>query len=421
VDDVDYLMSHPALDRSVYPTTLDLFRLQPGDGALDFSNSPRVLAPGSLIKNQVFYDGGTFNPAGIPIAGLTVGDIPLSTGQFHGDGRQASHWLDDSFTNETIGAMDPTSNPGQAIEWTDADTRALGLIGWNVVSGGSITGSLFNDANANGRVDPGESGLPGVRVYIDTNRDGVFEPSEPSTLTDGLGNYLFEDLTAGDYIVRMAPQSGQIPLASSGGFVHVALAPNQAAQAPSLPIIDANTPAPWRTRDIGPIAIGGADAFSSDEFILSGNGPDIGYIGDAFHYVYQPLAGDGSIIARVDSFDASNPLAKAGIMIRESLFQNAPNILLALTHDGGMQITFRQAAGARARTLFFSPSAKWLKLTRQGDTFSAYRSLDGIHWSIMAARTIRMAKSAFAGLVINSHNTSTLATASFSNVEFDQQ
>ena len=41
---------------------MDLFRLEPGDGAVDFTGSPRALDP-SLV--QVFYDGGTFDPVGM--------------------------------------------------------------------------------------------------------------------------------------------------------------------------------------------------------------------------------------------------------------------------------------------------------------------------------------------------------------------
>jgi len=58
--------------------------------------------------------------------GLTLGDIPLSTGQFRGDGRQASHWKDDSLIHFTMGVMDPTSDFGQSMNWSEADTRALG-------------------------------------------------------------------------------------------------------------------------------------------------------------------------------------------------------------------------------------------------------------------------------------------------------
>ena len=61
VDDVDRALANPGLPRAIQLQPMDLFRLEPGDGAVDFTGSPRALDP-SLV--QVFYDGGTFDPWG---------------------------------------------------------------------------------------------------------------------------------------------------------------------------------------------------------------------------------------------------------------------------------------------------------------------------------------------------------------------
>lgn len=114
------------------PSPLDLFRLRPGAGQSNFTGSPRILAPGAFEPFQVTFDGGIFDPSGINIPGLTRGDLPMSTGIQFGDGRQASHWKDDQVTGITIGGLDPTLSPGTPVPWTASDTRALGLIGWDV-------------------------------------------------------------------------------------------------------------------------------------------------------------------------------------------------------------------------------------------------------------------------------------------------
>ena len=49
-----------------------------------------------------------------------------------------------------------------------------------------ITGTLWKDANGNGLKDTGDSGLSGWRVFIDTNKNGVFDAGESSVLTDAL-------------------------------------------------------------------------------------------------------------------------------------------------------------------------------------------------------------------------------------------
>ena len=58
----------------------------------------------------------------------------MSTGALTGDGRQASHWKDDSITGTRIGVMDPTLNAGAFYGLSAADIRALDLIGWDNVA-----------------------------------------------------------------------------------------------------------------------------------------------------------------------------------------------------------------------------------------------------------------------------------------------
>ena len=56
----------------------------------------------------------------------------LSTGQFTGDGRQASHWKDDALTGVLIGVMDPTLAAAFISPILTADVRALDVLGWDV-------------------------------------------------------------------------------------------------------------------------------------------------------------------------------------------------------------------------------------------------------------------------------------------------
>ncbi|RYD43360.1 MAG: hypothetical protein EOP85_10245, partial [Verrucomicrobiaceae bacterium] len=64
---------------------------------------------------------------------------------------------------------------------------------------------IWNDANGDGIQDAGEGGLNNVRVYIDTNNNGTRESTEPTVLTSGNGNYVFNGLLAGNYVVRVDP------------------------------------------------------------------------------------------------------------------------------------------------------------------------------------------------------------------------
>lgn len=71
---------------------------------------------------------------------------------------------------------------------------------------GSIGGTKYNDLNANGRPDPGEVPIPNWQIYLDINNNGRVDFNEPSTLTNGQGNYIFANLPPGTYQVREVQQ-----------------------------------------------------------------------------------------------------------------------------------------------------------------------------------------------------------------------
>jgi subtilisin-like proprotein convertase family protein len=199
VDEVDDQTS----GSNVSPTPLDLFRFEPGAGGLDFASGTRVLAPGNIVANQVFYDGGVFDPTGITqILGLAAGDIPMSTGTNNGDSWQASHWKDDQYIgglSHTIGMMDPLA-PHGVMAWSAADNRAMGLIGWDTTAPavpGSISGTVYQDDNANGVKDGGEAGLSDWTVYQDLNDNGQLDVSSQAAGTGGAADILDgEDATS---------------------------------------------------------------------------------------------------------------------------------------------------------------------------------------------------------------------------------
>lgn len=71
---------------------------------------------------------------------------------------------------------------------------------------GSISGTKYNDLNANGRPDAGEVPLPNWQIYLDINNNGRLEFNEPNTFTNAQGNYIFVNLPPGSYQVREVQQ-----------------------------------------------------------------------------------------------------------------------------------------------------------------------------------------------------------------------
>ena len=106
-------------------------------------------------------------------------------------------------------------------------------------------------------------------------------------------------------------------------------------------------PAPWLTQDIGAVGVAGRASFdsSSATYTVAGAGADIWGAADAFRYVYQPLAGDGQIVARVASVQNTNVWVKAGVMIRGDLTPGSPQAMMMVTPGKGNNFQRRLVAG----------------------------------------------------------------------------
>ena len=82
---------------------------------------------------------------------------------------------------------------------------------------GAISGTVFNDLNANGVRDAGEQGIAGRRVFLDTDGNGMYDSArERATWTDTLGNYSFTGLAPHFYTVVPLPQSSWTGTAPTG-------------------------------------------------------------------------------------------------------------------------------------------------------------------------------------------------------------
>jgi RTX calcium-binding nonapeptide repeat (4 copies) len=113
VDVVD--TNAPAPDNEyTYVSALDLFRfsadsLAQGRGVIDLT--------ASTTDKYFAVDGGVTKIAS------------FATGVNNGDGRQPQHWKD----GLGLGLLDPTVAPGERLQISQLDKRALDVIGWNVV------------------------------------------------------------------------------------------------------------------------------------------------------------------------------------------------------------------------------------------------------------------------------------------------
>lgn len=185
-------------------------------------------------------------------------------------------------------------------------------------------------------------------------------------------------------------------------------------------------PLSWTSQDIGTATVGSwtQTAVNPDAITQQGSGADIWTTTDGFRFTWVQSTGDCTITARVTSLQNTGASAKAGVMFRTSLAANSmfTHSVVKPTTTGNLEFDIRPTNGGTATNQASIPSPLatqpvWIQLTRQGDTYTSFYSLDGQNYIQMGtAQTIVMGSTIYVGLSTTSHADGTLCQAVFDNV-----
>jgi hypothetical protein len=181
---------------------------------------------------------------------------------------------------------------------------------------------------------------------------------------------------------------------------------------------------------------------ATQTYTLTASGSDIWDTSDKMHYLYQPMSGDGEIIARVSGENSQDYWTKGGIMIRKNLTTGSPNAFMFETADAHNEPVFQwrdnqdggsgDFGGHPGTDIHHGPPV-WLRLVRSGNTFSGYWAADVNNgqshgdWQDLAGDGstrfnthvvpgIAVNDPVFVGLGLTAHNNGTTATATFDHV-----
>jgi RHS repeat-associated protein len=187
-------------------------------------------------------------------------------------------------------------------------------------------------------------------------------------------------------------------------------------------------PGSWLDQDIGAVGLAGSASFANGTFTVNASGLDDIDQGatDVMNFLYLPLSGDGTVIARVVGAQAASFDTQAGVMIRETLTGGSTNALAGgydiYQNDADFLFWDRPTTGGSATNQGIDggqavPLPYWFKVVRSGSTFTGYQGPDGVNWDqIGSSQSISMAQSVYIGLGVSGGNSSTLSTATFDNV-----
>jgi regulation of enolase protein 1 (concanavalin A-like superfamily) len=163
-------------------------------------------------------------------------------------------------------------------------------------------------------------------------------------------------------------------------------------------------PVPWIGQDVGHPTVSGSSIFQSDRFVIAGGGETVAGASDQFRFVYQTLAGNVQIKARIDSLAGTQGLAKAGLMIRSSLDADAAHGAVLMTANGELGFHRRQQRGAWTLTNSsgseMSTTPQWVALQRMGSRVVAYSSPDGERWTAIGSEAVELGATAYVGIAV---------------------
>ena len=214
-----------------------------------------------------------------------------------------------------------------------------------------------------------------------------------------------------------------IPTGATSGYLFVSTGPSMNASIPVYFVVTQQAlPTEWLDQDIGQVPSLGGATFATGSFTVTGGGwmNPYGPSSDGLHFVYQPISGDVTIIARVLSLQGGyQSWATGGVMIRETLNANSTNayVFTGPTASGNF---LNRAVTGNSNSATTGPRETfpfWMKLVRSGSTFTGYSSVNGTDWVSSGSVTINMAQNVYVGLAVSGgSSTSGMATATFDSV-----
>jgi uncharacterized repeat protein (TIGR01451 family) len=426
-----------------------------GDGSALTDTFTATAAPGSQAANFDPVTAGvpapwTSTEIGAPITAGTA-DYAAGSGSFYLDGAGADEY---GSNDQSHYVYQPLAADGTIVARVRFQTNSspwakAGLM----IRQSTATGAPFADVlvtpdvpaatpdiagvgcDANGCLAPAQPALPAAGYGVRMQTSGSHASTGPSlagyTAPDkwlklvraGSTFTSYESADGANWTqvgVQTVPMAGPVDIGlfdtgHNTGQVSTAAFDDVSVSAAVPPPPPGPLPSPWTDGDVGSPALAGSAGYSGGVFSVTGAGADIWGTSDQFNYVSQPLAGNGTIVARVTSQSNTSSNAKAGVIIKQSATAGSNYILIAVAPNGTVKVQYDFNGSVTVSTAYAFPNV-WMKLVSLNGAFTAYLSSDGVTWASVLSKSVPVTAPATIGLFECSHNASALGTATFDNV-----
>ncbi|MCK5456676.1 MAG: hypothetical protein KAI45_06065, partial [Melioribacteraceae bacterium] len=189
--------------------------------------------------------------------------------------------------------------------------------------------------------------------------------------------------------------------------------------------LDLSTPIilkePWQQIDIGEQILNSYSHFEEENLNIHSASKGLTLYEDRFAFVYQTMDGECEISTQVENVTnpGSNPYV--GVMIRESDSTLSSFVSFFYSPLIGGYTKWRTPTSNSVHTIVHNEVnnelPKWLKVSRKGNEFNTYTSVDGIDWGTPLYHIIMdMDSTVMIGLAAISGRTTSWMKTEFSNI-----
>ena len=219
----------------------------------------------------------------------------------------------------------------------------------------------------------------------------------------GVNTYKLTALKEGNCIVKASTEDGKF-IASC-----------------EVKVVPSNIPSPWKFDDIKDNS---ASVYYTDGvFSIEAGGSDIWSGSDQFAFLNREVNKDISVSARIVSQTNSSPWAKTGLMLRENTKPNSVFVMICFTPRNGISVQWRENEGGSCSKKDFSGEdlPVYFKLSKNGSTFNAYKSINGEQWEKLYDVTLNkgFSEKYLVGMEVAAHNTHVLNLSKFDQVKIE--
>lgn len=154
----------------------------------------------------------------------------------------------------------------------------------------------------------------------------------------------------------------------------------------------------WTTYDAGSPA---GSTVVNNQLRLTGGGPGLTGTKDGMNFLHQAGSGDLDISVKVNSVASTSGFG--GLLIRSDLSTGSAFVAVGISGAGTTSLRKRTASGQTAtsqQAAAASPAFPvWLRLSKEGQAVTAYRSSDGFTWQSIGSSTVAFPAGYHVGLV----------------------